>query len=116
MTILALVFLDEILAAVAAGVWGGHAFGVVGAVLAPIVLIAIWGLLASPKAPYGGPLVRPLVKLVVFTAASAGLWAAGHPAWALALAAFSAVINALAQLPVVRRALDAMASNSATRS
>ena len=38
--VLALVFLDEVLAAVAAGVWGAHAGGVVLAVLAPVAVDA----------------------------------------------------------------------------
>ncbi|MGD9960528.1 DUF2568 domain-containing protein [Nocardioides sp.] len=105
MLILALVFLDEVLVAVAAGVWGGYAFGVLGGILAPVVLVALWWAFASPKAPYGGPVVRPVVKVLVFSAATAGLWAAGHPRWALALLAFSVIVNALAQLGFVRRTL-----------
>jgi hypothetical protein len=46
--------------------------------------------------------VRPLVELVVFGAACAGLWWAGHAAWARALLVFSVAVNALAQLPSVR--------------
>jgi hypothetical protein len=42
--------------------------------------------------------VRPLVKVLVFGLASAGLWAAGHPSAAVALLVFSVVVNALAQL------------------
>ncbi len=102
-SVLALVFLDEVLAGVAAGVWGGHTAGLVGAVLAPVVVVAVWGTFASPKARYGGPVVRPVVKVLVFGLASLGLWAAGHHAWAVALLVFSVVVNALALLPSVRR-------------
>jgi len=100
--VLALVFLDEVLAAVAAGVAGQAAAGVAGAVLAPVVVVAVWWTFASPRAPRGGPVVRPVVKVLVFGAASAGLWLAGHPGWAVAFLVFSVVVNALAQLRFVR--------------
>jgi uncharacterized protein DUF2568 len=105
--VLGLVFVDEVLAVVAAGVWGGYAGGVLLAVLAPLVTLAAWFLLASPKARYGGPVVRPLVKAVVFTLASVGLWAAGDPTAAVALFVFSAVVNAVAQLPSIRALVPA---------
>jgi len=100
--VLALVFLDEVLAAVAAGVAGGHYEGVAGTVLAPLVVIAVWWGFASPKAPYGGPVARPVVKVLVFGLASLGLWAAGHPGWGISLLVFSALVNGTAQLPSVR--------------
>jgi len=100
--VLALVFLDEVLAAVAAGVWSHHIAGLVGTVLGPVVVIAVWWLFASPKAPYGGPVRRPVVKVLVFGLASAGLWAAGYPGWATAFLVFSVGVNGLAQLPWVR--------------
>ena len=100
--VLALVFLDEVLAAGAAGVWGHHVAGLAGAVLGPVVVIAVWWLFASPKAPYGSPVRRPVVKVLVFGLTSAGLWAAGYPGWAAAFLVFSIVVNGLAQLPSVR--------------
>ena len=100
--VLALVFVDEVLAAVAAGVAGQEAAGLAGAVAAPVAVVAVWWAFASPKARWGGPVVRPLVKIVVFGAACAGLWWAGHAAWAWALLVFSLAVNALAQLPSVR--------------
>jgi Protein of unknown function (DUF2568) len=105
-TVLALVFLDEVLAAVAAGVWGWHAGGWLLAVGAPLAVVAVWWLFASPKAPYGGPVVRPVVKVLVFGLASLGLVAAGHTGWGVALLVFSVVVNAAAQLPSVRAVLD----------
>jgi Protein of unknown function (DUF2568) len=101
-TVLALVFLDEVLAVVALGVWGFDAGGAWLAVLAPVVGVTLWWAFASPKAPYGGPVARPAVKVLVFGAATWGLWAAGHPGAALALLVFSIVINAAAELPIVR--------------
>ena len=84
--VLALVFVDEVLAAVAAGVWGAYAGGPPLAVLMPVVVVAVWWAFASPKAPRGGPVVRPVVKVLVFGLAVAGLWAAGHDGWAVAFA------------------------------
>jgi hypothetical protein len=100
--VLALVFVDEVLAAVAAGIAGRAFLGWPGAVLAPLVVVALWWTFASPKAPRGGPLARPLVKVLVFGSATAGLWLAGHPGWATAFLVFSVVVNGLAQLRFVR--------------
>lgn len=100
--VLTLVFVDEVLAAAAAGVAGHAAAGVPGAVAAPVAVVAVWWAFASPKARWGGPVVRPLVKVLVFVGACAGLWWAGHEAWAVWLLVFSVVVNALAQLPSVR--------------
>lgn len=100
--VLTLVFVDEVMAAVAAGVAGAAAAGVAGAVAAPVAVVAVWWAFASPKARWGGPVVRPVVKLLVFGLACAGLWWAGHEGWAAALLVFSVVVNALAQLPSVR--------------
>jgi hypothetical protein len=101
-TVLALVFVDEVLAMAALGVWGFHAGGVWLAVLAPVFGITLWWAFASPKAPYGGTLARPVVKVLVFGAATWGLWVAGHPGAAIALLVFSIAVNAAAELPVVR--------------
>ena len=104
--VLALVFLDEVLAAVAAGVWGGYAGGWPLAVLAPVLVVAVWWAFASPRARWGGQVVRPVVKVLVFGLASLGLWLAAHHAWAAALLAFSVVVNGLAQLPSIRALVD----------
>ncbi len=100
--VLALVFVDEVLAAVAAGIWGQHAGGVALAVAAPVAVVAVWWGFASPKARWGGPVVRPVTKVVVFGLASAGLWASGRPGWAASLLVFSVVVNAVAQLPQIQ--------------
>jgi hypothetical protein len=101
-TVLLLVFVDELLAVAAAAVWGDHAGGVLLAVAMAVLTVLVWFLFASPKARYGGAVVRPVVKVLVFTLASAGLWASGHHGLAIALLAFSVVVNALAQLPSVK--------------
>lgn len=101
--VLALVFLDELLVVAAYGVWGwsvSPAWLLVW--LLPLVAMTGWYLFASPKAPYGGPVVRPAVKVVVFGLAALALWDAGHGAWAVGLLVFSVVVNGLAQLPAIR--------------
>jgi hypothetical protein len=100
--VLALVFLDELLAAAAAAVWGRHVAGLLLAVAMVLVVISLWWAFASPKAPHGGPVTRPAVKVLVFGAAGLGLWAIGHHAWAVAFVVFSVAVNALARLRAVR--------------
>ena len=103
-----LLFVDELLAWAAAGVWGDHAYGVVGAVLAPVVVVVAWWAFAAPRAPLGGPVVRPVVKVLVFGLATWGLWAAGHHTSAVALLAFSVLVNAAALLPCVTRLAEGL--------
>jgi hypothetical protein len=105
-TVLALVFLDELLAVAAAGVWGASAGGPVLAVVMGVLVVVVWALFASPKAPFGGPVVRPVVQALVFGLASWGLWDAGHPGWALAMLVFSVVVNGLALLPSIRKLVE----------
>jgi hypothetical protein len=101
-SVLFLVFVDELLAVAAAAVWGNHVGNPALAVVMALVTVLAWFLFASPKARFGGRVVRPLTKVVVFTLASAGLWASGHHGLAVALLVFSAVVNGLAQLPSVK--------------
>lgn len=103
--VLALVFVDELLAAAAAAVWGNSVGGVLLAIVMPLVVVAVWWTFASPRAPLGGPLVRPVTKVLVFGLASLGLWAAGHHGWAVAFLVFSVVVNGLAQLPSIQALL-----------
>lgn len=108
-TVLALVFLDELLATAAFGVWGWEASPRWLLVwLLPLLAMSAWALVASPKAPYGGPVVRPFVKVVVFGLACLALYDAGHGAAALALLVFSIVVNALAALPSVSRLAESV--------
>lgn len=102
-TVLALVFLDELLVMAAFGVWGwAHDPRWLLVWLLPLVAMTVWFFFASPKAKYGGSVVRPLAKVVVFGLASLALADAGHPGWAIALLAYSVVVNALALLPSIR--------------
>ena len=101
-TVLFLVFVDELLAVAAAAVWGDHVGSVWLAIAMALLTVLVWFLFASPKARFGGPVVRPVTKVLVFTLASVGLWASGFHGLAIALFAFSAVVNGLAQLPSVK--------------
>ncbi|KRC52943.1 MULTISPECIES: DUF2568 domain-containing protein [unclassified Nocardioides] len=102
-SVMALVFVDELLAVAAFGVWGGHHDPQWLLVwLLPLVAMTVWFLFASPKARYGGTVVRPVAKVVVFGLACVALADAGHGDWALALLVFSVVVNGLALLPSIR--------------
>jgi len=101
-TVLFLVFVDELLAISAAATWGAYQGGTPLAVLAALGTVAAWFLFASPKARYGGRVLRPVVKVGVFTLASIGLWVSDHHTLAIAYFAFSVVVNALAQLPSIK--------------
>lgn len=99
--VLVLVFLDEVVATVAFGVWGWQ----VGSPrwvlvwLLPVIAMSAWSQLASPQARFGGGGRREITKLLVFGLASLALWDAGHHAWAIALLVFSLIVNALALHP-----------------
>ena len=100
--VLALVFVDELLAVTAFGVWGwAHDPRWLLVWLLPLVAMTAWFLVASPKATYGGRVLRPVVKLVVFGLASLALWDVGHPTAAAALLVFSVVVNGLAMIPAI---------------
>ena len=101
--VLALVFLDELLAMAALGVYGwSTSLPWLLVWLLPLLGMLAWFLFASPKARFGSPVVRPVVKVLVFGLASWGLWAAGHHALAVALLVFSVAVNGLAMLPAIR--------------
>jgi len=102
--VLSLVFLDELAAMAAFGVWGWQ----VGSprwllvVVLPLLAMTVWWLFASPKARFGSGGRREVAKVLVFGLASVALWDAGHPGWAVALLVFSVVVNSLAMLPSIR--------------
>ncbi len=105
-TVLFLVFVDELLAISAAATWGQWRGGTGLAIAAGLAVIVVWYLFASPKARYGGRWVRPVVKILVFTLASVGLWVSGHEELAIAYFTFSVVVNGLALLPSIRVLVD----------
>ena len=102
--VLALVFLDDLLAMAAFGVWGwGTSPAWLLVWLLPLAGMLVWFLFASPRAAYGGPVVRPVVKVLVFGLAALALWDAGRADWAVAFLVFSLVVNGLAMLPSIQR-------------
>lgn len=101
-SVLFLVFVDELLAISAAATWGEYRSGALLATAMALVTVVVWFLFASPKARYGGRGIRPVVKVVVFSLASLGLWDSGQHTLAIAFFAFSGVINAIAQLPSIK--------------
>ena len=102
-TVLALVFLDEVLLVAAAWVAAAERAGWAAGALAAVAVVAAWWAFASPNAPYGGRVTRPVTKVLVVLAACGGLWWTGHEHAAVALLAFSVVVNGLDQLPSVAR-------------
>ncbi|MEZ0577158.1 YrdB family protein [Nocardioides sp. MH1] len=102
-TVLGLVFVDELLAMAAFGVWGwDHDPRWLLVWALPAIAMAGWFFMASPQARYGGPVTRPVAKAGVFTLATLALWDSGHETWAWMFLVFSVVVNALALLPTVR--------------
>lgn len=103
--VLTLVFVDELLAWAAFGIWGwefGSPLRWVLVWLLPGLVITVWWLLAAPRANYGGRVSRPVTKVLVFGLAVLVLYLAGHPGWAMALLVFTVVVNGLALLPSIR--------------
>ncbi len=103
-SVLALVFLDELLAMAGLGAYGWSTSARWLLVwLLPLLGMLAWFFFASPKARFGSPVVRPVVKVLVFGLSSLGLWAAGHHALAVTLLVFSVLVNSLAQVPAIRQ-------------
>jgi len=113
--VLTAVFVDELAVMAAFGVWGWQADPRWLLVwLLPLLAMLVWFYFASPKAQYGGPVIRPVTKVLVFGLGSLALWEAGHPGWAGALLAFSLVVNGLAQLPRIRELGEELTGTAAT--
>ena len=101
--VLALVFVDELLAMAGLAVYGWSTSARWLLVwLLPLLGMLAWFLFASPKARFGSSVMRPVVKVLVFGLASLGLWAAGHHTAGVALLVFSVVVNGLAMIPAIR--------------
>ena len=102
--VLTLVFLDELAAMAAYGVWGWQVAtpAALWVVVLPLAAMTAWWLFASPKARYGSGGRREVVKVLVFGLASLALWDAGHHGWAVALLVFSVVVNTVALHPRIK--------------
>nr|AYQ75764.1 DUF2568 domain-containing protein [Cohnella candidum] len=93
---LACMFLLELASLAAFARWG-HRFGLWAAIGIPVLVLVVWSLFLAPKAsiPVFFPPVREVLKLVVFAAASAALYASGLSGWAVAMLAVSVIVVAL---------------------
>jgi hypothetical protein len=77
-------FLAELVALGIFAWWGWEAAGTtlvrwLLAIGLPAVTAVVWGLFAAPTATRGTPVVRAVVKVLVFGLAGAALWSLGHP-------------------------------------
>jgi hypothetical protein len=99
--VLTLVFVSELLALGGLFVLGhpdlltSFLFGAAG--------MLAWYFFASPKARFGHPVGRPVVKLLVFGLGTYGYWVAGLETLAVVVLVFSVVVNALALIPSIAR-------------
>jgi hypothetical protein len=101
--VLVLLFVSELLALAAFGWWGWeHSPRWLLVWLLPLLGAVVWGLFASPKARYGGPRARPIVKVLVYAVAFLAIRDVGDYSWALAFLVVSALVNGLASLRMVR--------------
>ena len=106
--VLALVFVDEVVALIAFALWGYERDPWwVWVWLLPLAGMQAWFWFASPRARFATPVLRPLVKVLVFGLATLALWALGHPTEAMAFLVFSISVNALAQAPFAASLADA---------
>lgn len=85
---LTLAFAVELVALGIFAWWGwdagsGTALKLVLAIGLPVVGAVLWGLFAAPTATRTTPVVRAVVKVVVFGLAGAALWTLGHPVLAV---------------------------------
>jgi hypothetical protein len=77
-------FLVELVALGIFAWWGWETGGTTAvrlllAIGLPAVTAVLWGLFAAPTARRGTPVVRTVVKVLVFGLAGAALWSLGHP-------------------------------------
>ncbi|MFF9347032.1 YrdB family protein [Streptomyces sp. NPDC014734] len=99
-----LAFLLEVAALAVLGVWGWRSaetmtMRLLLAVAAPAAAAVLWGLFAAPKARVRVPLAGVLtVKVLVFGAAAAALYAIGHHGAATVFAVVTAANTVLATL------------------
>ncbi len=105
--VLMLLLVDELVAWAAYGVWGWqHEPRWLLVWLLPLVVVTVWGLLVSPRAPYGGRVITPIVKVLVFAGATLVLYDAAGAGWAAGFLAATVVIHALAEIPAIKQVAE----------
>jgi hypothetical protein len=87
---LLLAFLAELVALGIFAYWGWETGGTTPvrwllAVALPLATAIVWGLFAAPTASHTTPVLRWIVKVLVFGLAGAALWSLGHPLLAVGL-------------------------------
>lgn len=109
-TVLGLVLVTEVAAAVAAGFAGASLAGVAGGVVGPVLVVVAWVLLPLPKAPGPTATLRFWARIAVLVACGTGLVVTGRLGLGIALAGLGAVVNGVARLPEVRALLPTTTS------
>jgi hypothetical protein len=97
--VLTLVFVSELLAIGGLFFWGLPSL--VWSFLLGAAGLLAWNFFASPKARFGHPVGRPVVKVLVFGLGSYGYWSDGLEGFAVAVLVFCVVVNALALIPSI---------------
>jgi hypothetical protein len=100
---LLLAFLVELVALGIFAWWGWDAGGTtlarwLLAIGLPVVTAVIWALFAARTATRGTPVVRWIVKVLVFGLAGAALWSLGHPLLAVVFVVVVAANLAVTQV------------------
>lgn len=97
---LALKFLLELAAFASFAIWGAHgesgATALVRAIVAPLIVILLWGRLAAPRSRHRLPTATRIpFELTVFAVAVVGLALSGLVVWAIVLGVVMAINAAL---------------------
>ncbi|WP_170111034.1 YrdB family protein [Antricoccus suffuscus] len=105
-TVFTLVFVAELCAVVAVGVFGWHIgqrqpWKAIVAVVFVAVAIALWALFAAPHATYDVAWLAVAVKVLVFGAAVIGLWVVGAHKSAVVFAVAVIALHVVAELPAI---------------
>ena len=101
-SMLGLAFLVELIALAVFALWGWHtgqstAVRLLLVIGLPVVAAGLWGLIAAPKAPRGGPWASAVVKVAFFGLAGLALWSLDHRPLAVAF-----VLVVAANLLIIR--------------
>jgi hypothetical protein len=101
--LLAVRFALELASLAALGYWGFTTEGgtlekIVLGLGVPVLAAVLWGLFASPKAPFGSAVRQAAVEIAVFGSAALALAAAGHTQLAVAFAVAALVDSVFVRL------------------
>ena len=95
-------FICEVIALVIFGFWGFHQWKSIGAIAVPLVVMVIWGMFCSPKAPYKlQSYYGFIVEFSIFSLASYFLYRLGHPYLAILSFIVTLGISSLLHLKII---------------